>query len=260
MFRFNQILLACATLILFGFACVPAAQADTVVLPTFFDRTSFNAVAPTNTTVDFQSSAPTATYANSISVTGLNFAFTGTGAPTCGGCGVGIVSGANPNFGLSPDNNALFVNASGADFNVDTLLITPSSAMRAIGFDFKGSNGTQVPGASAASYRITVTLVNGDTHTIEVVNPSYTNFSFVGFSSPDVDIASVAIATLSGGQPLIDNVSFSATAEPVPEPATMVLLGTGLAGVASYVRKRRSNGKGGDVGGDEAEEPLPPQE
>jgi hypothetical protein len=258
MFRFNQILLACAALVLLGCAALPAAKADTVVLPTFVDRTTFNAAAPTNTTVDFQSSTPGSGYAASVSVTGLTFAFTGTGAPTCGGCGVGVVSGANPNFGLSPDNNALFVNASGADFNVDTLLITPSSAMRAIGFDFKGSNGTQVPGASPASYRITVTLANGDTHTITATNPSYTNFSFIGFSSPDMDIASVAIATLSGGQPLLDNVSFSAAAEPVPEPATMVLLGTGLAGVASFVRKRRRNGSDGDV--DDAEEPLPPQE
>ncbi|HEV2881813.1 MAG TPA: PEP-CTERM sorting domain-containing protein [Pyrinomonadaceae bacterium] len=260
MFRFNQILLACATLILLGFATLPSAKADTVVLPTFVDRTTFNAAAPTNATVDFQSSTPTATYSSSISVTGLNFNFTGTGEPTCGGCGVGIVSGANPGFGMSPDNNALFVNASGADFNLNTLSITPSSAMRAIGFDFKGSNGTQVPGASTASYRITVTLVNGDTHTIEVANPSFTNFSFIGFSSPDMDIASVAIATLSGGQPLIDNVSFSAAAEPVPEPATMVLLGTGLAGVASFVRKRRRNGSDDGLGGDDAEEPLPPQE
>jgi hypothetical protein len=258
MFRFNQILLACAAFVLLGFAAVPAVKADTVVLPTFVNRAAFDAAAPANATVDFQSSTPTGAYANSLSVTGLTFAFTGSGEPTCGGCGVRIVSGANPGFGLSPDNNALFVNASGADFNVNTLLITPASAMRAIGFDFKGSNATQVPGASPAAYRITVTLANGDTHTIEVANPSFTNFSFIGFSSPDVDIASVAIATLSGGQPLLDNVSFSAAAEPVPEPATMVLLGTGLAGVASFVRKRRRSHS--DGGGEEAEEPLPPQE
>lgn len=250
MFRFKQTLLACATFILLSFAAT--ASAAPVVLPTFVDRTTFNAVAPTNATVDFQSSIPNGGYAGSVSVTGLTFAFTGTGAPVCSACGVGVVSGANPNFGLVADNNALFVNASGADFNVNTLLITPSSAMRAIGFDFKGSNGTQVPGASAASYRITVTLANGDTHTIEVANPSSTNFSFIGFSSPDVDIASVAIASLSGGQPILDNVSFSANVQPVPEPATIMLLGTGLAGAASYVRKRRRHN-----GSDEGEEETP---
>jgi hypothetical protein len=238
MFRFNKTLLACVTFILLGCGATASnVSAAPVVLPTFVDRTTFNAVAPTNTTIDFQSSTPNQGYTASLTLTGLKFEFTGTGAPTCGACGVGVASGAN--FGLNPGEQALFVNASGADFNNDTLLITPQTAMRAIGFEIKGSNGTQVPGASLASYRITVTLANGDTYTTDVTNPSSTTFSFIGFSSADADIQSIAIAALSGGQPLIDNVSFSATAETVPEPATMVLLGTGLAGVASFVRKRR---------------------
>lgn len=251
MFRFNKTVLACAAFILLGCgAGASTASAAPVVLPTFVDRATFNAIAPTNTTVDFQSSTPNNGYTNSLTLTGLQFSFTGTGAPACPACGVGVAAGSN--FGLNPGEHALFVNASGADFNTDTLLITPQSATRAIGFEIKSSNGTQLPGVSAGSYRITVTLANGDTYTTDVSNTSYTTFSFIGFSSADVDIASVAIATLSGGQPLVDNVSYSATAETVPEPATMVLLGTGLAGVASLVRKRRRD-TGADAGeGDEA--------
>ena len=38
---------------------------------------------------------------------------------------------------------------------------------------------------------------------------------------------------------LIDNVEFDTTATPVPEPASLLLLGSGIAGIAAKVRKRR---------------------
>ena len=52
-------------------------------------------------------------------------------------------------------------------------------------------------------------------------------------------------ATLSNvqGGPERFRFSGSAGSEPVPEPATMVLLGTGLAGLAGAIRKRRNAAK-----------------
>jgi PEP-CTERM motif-containing protein len=45
-----------------------------------------------------------------------------------------------------------------------------------------------------------------------------------------------ALSNVDGGP---ERFSFTGTAGPVPEPATLVLLGTGIAGVAGAVRKRR---------------------
>lgn len=51
-----------------------------------------------------------------------------------------------------------------------------------------------------------------------------------------------SLSSVDGG-PERFKYSGSAGSEPIPEPATMVLLGTGLAGVAGAIRKRRNAAK-----------------
>lgn len=80
--------------------------------------------------------------------------------------------------------------------------------------------------------QMTITLNTTDSFATDVAGPlvsTTTPFSFVGFSS-DTPFSSMTIFDPSQTV-MIDNFAYSSSA-PTPEPATMLLLGTGLAALA----------------------------
>ena len=162
----------------------------------------------------------TGTAANFLSFTGNNFTATTAG-------GVGSFSGT--------DRIGTFVLAS-------TVGETPVNGTFTLNLTFTSPTG--INGGQSAMYTATVsgTISTPNVGGVSIVfdNPvqtfTFSNASGSGSFSvtlPNIFVQSGETANLTAG--LMGNQTA------VPEPATMLLLGTGLAGVAARVRKRRKD-------------------
>ena len=210
-------LAACAAV---AVASAPA-RADTTV---FTSRTLFNAAATNLTTLTFEGIAPVNSVANFSSPLTLQGA-TFSGSPT------GMISVVDSGF-FAP----LFQFNSGAVLSGFAFVeVTLPAGITAIGTDLMSTNPSGSP--------FQVVLANGETFVVNT--PLRPERGFFGIVT-DVAIASIRFTTLpagpnqSAGIPLLDNFSFGQrNAATVPEPATLVLLGTGLAGIAARARRWR---------------------
>lgn len=244
MFRISKLALAAAAFFALSLAAANRTNAIPLVVA---DPSGLGTVS----TIDFQPQAHNTGYVGSLTLAPVTFSYVGGGLSTSGidvvqGTGTGV--GGN---GFDATNNALFVNSS-ASVGVDTLRITfaPGTAVNAFGFDIKASNHPTIDPTplAPAQYRVTIVDDSG-TNQFVVNSTDYNSFSFVGFTGTNITQISIASLSTTFGQPYVDNFRFTAQAPAAtPEPATMILFGTGLAGLASIARKRRSARKGDEVG------------
>jgi hypothetical protein len=234
MFRFTKLALAAAALTVIGLAAGSASAAPVVHLTS----ASFNTAAAATTTNGFEGETVSSPVNYQASLTSMGVTFSGTNGT------VGILNGST--FGTT-SGNVLFLNGSGGIASSSMLNITPLANTTAFAFGIAPSSDvTLAPGATTTGqYRVTVTTSTGASEEVVVNSNVYGSFSFIGFTTSNGEyITSITVSTLAGGTPVIDNVQFNGTsAEPVPEPTTMLLFGTGIAGLASAARRRRNSAK-----------------
>jgi len=199
------------------------ARADTALFTT---RAAFNGAATNLTTLTFEGIASPNSVANfpaPLTLQGVTFS-----GPSGGGLQVSVL---DPGF-FSP----LFQFNSGAVLGgFGFIQVTLPAGITAIGTDLMSTNPTGSP--------FEVVLATGETFVVNT--PLRPERGFFGITT-DVAIASIRFTTLpagpgqSPGIPLLDNFSFGQrNAAAVPEPATLLLLGTGLVGLATRARRRR---------------------
>ena len=224
-FTTRRCLLALASL---AFLSLPA-HADLI---TFSTRPAFNAAAPGLSVETFESGtapAPVLLCGGPLSST------MGGGCFPVGGLLPGVTYNASgsvqPNMvvlaaGLVGNPSRVI----GPNIFADTLNLTFANA-NAVGFDvFSGP----LAGNVAISVFSPDDVLLG---TFSVFAPI--GGTFFGVISTTSNVGRININSLAPvpGE-LVDNVAFGAAA-PIPEPTTMLLLGTGLAGISAAVRKRR---------------------
>ena len=210
----SKLALPAATLILVIVASAAPARADIVVMA------GVNNQGADNVLLTDATNAPVVTGTVNSGLFGVNFVSAG-GNLNADASGQAVISAA---VGNDPFNNIGFSLADGAVFTRAVFNLNSATdgtmTIRVTGINIDGGVFEEVVEIDASGQNFfTVDAINGQFMTSITLIAG----QGVGFE----DLRQVRIGGASPAQ------------QPIPEPATMLLLGTGLAGIAAKVRRRR---------------------